>query len=341
MTSQTLSSGANATAISNLSSTVSSQGSTISSQGTSITNLQNSLASTNKTVTTKADSSSLSTLQSKVTSQGNTLTSQGNSITSLQNTVSDQAKTIATKADSSALNNYYTKTQADSATAGQISNFSASMVVGGRNLIAGTADLSGATIDGNFNGNNVATNTLPKSSSLNYVDLWDAVTANPVLGNTYVYSFYARAKSNGDTCVVYFYSPNTTTGAVSSQGATGTGSDGAMTFKLTTTMQRYWVVWTQGSNPAVKNVVTCRITADSSKDQQVWMSCPQLEEGNVPTAWSPAPEDVQSGTDANTTAINSLKTTVTNQGNSLSTQGSQSPNYQAPLATSRDAELTW
>ncbi|WP_343876786.1 DUF1983 domain-containing protein, partial [Tatumella punctata] len=60
---------------------------------------------------------------------------------------------------------------------------------------------------------------------------------------------------------------------------------------------------------------------NSTKDQQIWISCPQLEAGSVPSDWSPAPEDVQSGTDANAKAISNLSTTVTNQGNTLSSQG--------------------
>lgn len=79
--------GANATAISNLNSTVTTQGNTITSQGTNITKLTNDLTTLSGTVANKADSTALATLDSKVTTQGNTITSQGSNIVSLQNSV--------------------------------------------------------------------------------------------------------------------------------------------------------------------------------------------------------------------------------------------------------------
>lgn len=218
-----------------------------SANASDITSLKSSLATTNSNVANKADSSALQTLSQAVTSQGNTISSQGTALTNLTSTVTSQAKTLANKADTSALNNYYTKTQADAAAAGQISQFSANMAIGGRNLILGSADLSGGTHDGTYEGNAVITASKASTNSLNYVDLWDVNTIEPAMGSTYVYSFYAKAKSNGDTCVVYFYSPNTTTSATTSQGSVSSGSDGAATFTLTTEMRRYWVIWTQDS----------------------------------------------------------------------------------------------
>lgn len=79
--------GANATAISNLNSTVTTQGNTITSQGTNITKLTNDLTTLSGAVANKADSTALATLDSKVTTQGNTITSQGSNIVSLQNSV--------------------------------------------------------------------------------------------------------------------------------------------------------------------------------------------------------------------------------------------------------------
>lgn len=323
-----------ASAVSSLGNTVTSQGTTITSQGNAITTLTNNLATTNANVTKKADASAVSTLQTTVNNQGNTITSQGNAITQLQNTVTTQGNTLAQKADASALNNYYTRTQADTATAGQISAFSAAMVVGGRNLLANTATINNAgTTDGSFNGNRVATFTKPASNTNNYSDLSNPMTINPVTGDTYVYSFYARSLNDGDSMNCFFYSPNTTTSATTSQGKTSTSSDGQVTFTLSKTMTRYWVVWKQSATTTQKSVVMARINKDTTKDQQVWLSCPQLEAGNVPTDWSPAPEDVAAGTTANSSAISTLQTTVTNQGNTITSQGNSITSLQNSVSS--------
>ncbi|MFC6363761.1 hypothetical protein, partial [Tatumella punctata] len=219
-------------------------------------------------------------------------------ITQLNNTVSSQGAEIGKKVDTSALNNYYTKTQADQATAGQVSQFSSSLVIGGRNLITDTAKYGGQGTDaGTFNGNRVASFSKPASDNNAYLDCWNTGTANPAVEGEYIYSFYARALNNGDKITCYFYSPNTTISAEASSGAKSSGSDGGIDITLTTTMQRYWVRWKQGSVTTTKALVTARIQ-NSTKDQQIWISCPQLEAGSVPSDWSPAPEDVQSGTDA-------------------------------------------
>lgn len=98
-----------ASALSNLSTTVSQQGSTVTSQGTAITKLQNDLSSTKTDVSKKADSTALQTLQNTVTDQGKTLTSQGNAITALTGTVDTVKGDVAKKADATALNNLSTR----------------------------------------------------------------------------------------------------------------------------------------------------------------------------------------------------------------------------------------
>ncbi|MFC6363607.1 hypothetical protein ACFP73_16240, partial [Tatumella punctata] len=332
---------ADASTVSDLSSAVKSHGDEITSQGAAITTLQSNLSQTNKEVATKADASALTTLSNTVSRQGTVITSQGNAITQLNNTVSSQGTAISKKADASALNDYYTKSQADQATAGQVSQFSSSLVIGGRNLIANTATLHNAgTTDGSFNGNRVATIKKAKADAGNYVDLWNTNTINPVTGTTYVYSFYAKALHEGDYAQCYFYSPNTTVKAVSSQGTTTTGSDGGIQIKLSTTMQRYWIVWTQGATTTAKSIVSLRISKDSTKDQQVWLSCPQLEAGSVPSDWSPAPEDVQSGIDANAHAVSGLSSTVSQQGDKITSQGNAITSLQNNLAQTNKTVAT-
>lgn len=94
----------NATAISNLTTTVTQQGNTLTSQGTSITNLQNSLTTTNNTVATKADASALNTTNSNVTAIDGRVTTNSNNIATLQGSVTTINNALTTKADVSALN---------------------------------------------------------------------------------------------------------------------------------------------------------------------------------------------------------------------------------------------
>lgn len=100
---------ATASALSDLSTKVTKQGDTVSSQGTSITKLQNDLTSTKTDVSKKADSTAFQTLQNTVTDQGKTLTSQGNAITTLTGTVDTVKGDVAKKADATALNNLSTR----------------------------------------------------------------------------------------------------------------------------------------------------------------------------------------------------------------------------------------
>lgn len=78
---------ADASALKALENTVTQQGDTIKSQSTNITQLQNNLATTNANVAKKADTAALTSLQNTVTEQGKSLTSQSSSLTSLSSSV--------------------------------------------------------------------------------------------------------------------------------------------------------------------------------------------------------------------------------------------------------------
>lgn len=76
---------ANASALSDLSTTVSTQGNTITSQGAALTQLRNDLTTTQGNVDKKADSTALTALDSRVTSNEGAITSQANALTQLEN----------------------------------------------------------------------------------------------------------------------------------------------------------------------------------------------------------------------------------------------------------------
>ena len=126
---------ANATAVTTLDGKVTQQGKDITSQSTAQTALTNRVGVVEGQIATKADSSALQQLDSRVTVSEGKITSNTNAITSLNSSVTTLDGKVNTKADASALNNYYTKTQADTATAGQITKFQADLQVGTENLL--------------------------------------------------------------------------------------------------------------------------------------------------------------------------------------------------------------
>ncbi|MGQ8666969.1 hypothetical protein ACUTFS_28990, partial [Klebsiella pneumoniae] len=111
---------------------------------------------------------------------------------------------------------------------------------------------------------------------------------------------------------------NSTKKSVSSQGNTFTNSDGLCDFTLTTEWQRYWVKWTQSAGSGSKKLIVARINPGST-DQTVYLSSPKFERGNVPTAWSEAPEDNASAAAVNalTSRVDSAEGTLTSQGQAI------------------------
>ncbi|MDX4977970.1 phage tail protein [Klebsiella pneumoniae] len=90
-------------AISAVISNVSTVGDRVTSTSQSVTDLRNSLEQTNANLANKADAQALSTLSSTVTQQGDKIISQGNSITKLTNDLEAADANIAKKADQSAV----------------------------------------------------------------------------------------------------------------------------------------------------------------------------------------------------------------------------------------------
>lgn len=90
-------------AISAVTSNVSTVGDRVTSTSQSVTDLRNSLEQTNANLANKADAQALSTLQNTVSQQGDQITSQGNSITKLTNDLAKTNNNVSKKADQSAL----------------------------------------------------------------------------------------------------------------------------------------------------------------------------------------------------------------------------------------------
>ncbi|HEM8801742.1 TipJ family phage tail tip protein [Klebsiella michiganensis] len=281
---------ANSNAITGLQSTVSQQEDKLTSQGLSLTKLTNDLSATNANVNKKADASALQTLQNTITQQGGALTTQGSAIVSLENSLN-------------------------------------ALDVGGANQIPDSGSLVryGNVSTDKYNGNGVMAFTLKAGAA--YRDLISINLSAPVDGTEYVLSFYAKAAINGQKVRSHFYSPNSTKKAVSSQGNTFTNSDGLCDFTLTTEWQRYWVKWTQGAGTGSKKLIVARIQQGST-DQTVYLSSPKFERGNVPTAWSEAPED-----NASAAAVSALTSRVDSAEGVLTSQGQLLTSLQNGLTT--------
>ncbi|WP_343525527.1 TipJ family phage tail tip protein [Klebsiella michiganensis] len=281
---------ANSNAITGLQSTVSQQEDKLTSQGLSLTKLTNDLSATNANVNKKADASALQTLQNTITQQGGALTTQGSAIVSLENSLN-------------------------------------ALDVGGANHIPDSGSLVryGNVSTDKYNGNGVMAFTLKAGAA--YRDLISINLSAPVDGTEYVLSFYAKAAINGQKVRSHFYSPNSTKKAVSSQGNTFTNSDGLCDFTLTTEWQRYWVKWTQGAGTGSKKLIVARIQQGLT-DQTVYLSSPKFERGNVPTAWSEAPED-----NASAAAVSALTSRVDSAEGVLTSQGQLLTSLQNGLTT--------
>lgn len=145
----------------------------------------------------------------------------------------------------------------------------------GRNLIIGSH-----TIEQNY--------TYPSS---NCIDAFAGVTSQKLNAETYTMSFWAKSTSAGDVIRVHFYNPSNITHVVGSQGQVGANTDGLCDFTLSKTLTKYWATFTIPKNGNSKrSFIVPRMVAGAGKGT-VSVKWEKLEEGDVATDWSPAPED--------------------------------------------------
>lgn len=270
-----------------------------------------------------ANAQALSSLSASVTQNGKNITSQGSAITKLQSDVTQLGKDISGKADASALTNLE-------------NNFS-SLAVGGTNLIRNADTLEGWSsrhATETYLGDRVAYTRLAKGAS-GYTQL-DEQTLDVTGRTEFVFSFYAKGAYDGQEMASYFYNPSNTTTTETSQGVKGGAGDGKAVTKLTTAWARYWVKWVIPATSGTKRLIAARLESATSADKEVWLCRPQLETGTVMTDWSPSPDDAASGITANTSAINSLTSRVTNAEGQLTVQSQSITNLQNSLNTTNN-----
>lgn len=178
----------------------------------------------------------------------------------------------------------------------------ANVHIGGTNLVRGTANFSSgwawntkvATITDiidNFNvyhGTSAGTDT----ASNNYDVRFD--NALTVLPDTeYTLSFWVK----GSGTIYSHFFPSCVAHGINSDGKTTTAADGYITHTLKSDWERYWITWkTLPTATGLKNVLPCRQV--STAKSEVWLYGVKLEKGNIPTDWTPAPEDTQEQIDS-------------------------------------------
>lgn len=189
-----------------------------------------------------------------------------------------------------------------------------SLQIGGRNLLQGTHS-------------SAVSYTYPSSSS--YTDGWIVTSTVPLNGGTYTLSFWAKSTVNGDRARVHFYNPSNITSVTGSQGQKGTAADGLCDFVLSTTLTKYWVIYTiPESGDSTRDVILPRLYPGHGTGT-VTVKWEKLEEGNKATDWSPAPEDAA-------TSVKTTTVTIDTDGMEVSTGGTVNFNTSAFSITPPD-----
>lgn len=249
-----------------------------------------------------ASSSAISALDSKVTQQGNSITSQGSQITSLQNSVNNLNTTVNTKADSSALAtlNSQVTTLDNKVTAAStdITKLQASLndvSVGSVNLLANTA--ASKTIVGN-NAVNQVTGHYTFAGNKKLPQIVGAVDDSVSVSFDWVIT---GSNISGTFSPQFDSAPWTI------------GSNPRVTVSSANSKGRYKNIGKVNANWLTSTAGALGFRCDNLQGTLV-ISNLKLEKGNIPTDWSPAPEDISFDTSqfASANALNVLDAKVTN-----------------------------
>lgn len=119
----------------------------------------------------------------------------------------------------------------------------------------------------------------------------------PKIGSTYVASFWAKGSG---VFTAYFYGDNgylQVESTETSQEKTGISPDGYINFTLSGDWQRYWIKYKLKTEPASATSVAKHFLIRhiaNGKEEEIWLSGCQLEEGNIATNYSPNESDIES-----------------------------------------------
>lgn len=288
--------------------------STTESNAALIGAVQGQLTNLEGDVQQKADNSVVQQIDTRLVNLDGVVQANNSAVLLLQGRTTTLEGEMTNTVKTEALQNYYTKQQANDATAGQINEFNASLVIGGTNLLNNTMVLSNTS--DTYRGGKIyrQTRTASQSDCIDFI----VPVANLDAGD-YTLSF--DIKSSIDVPAMasnpsYFFAPNTTTKAVTSQGFTATNSDGRADKRVTTSWQRIWITWTQSSATDTKNLIINR-SFGIGVDYSVDIANIKFERGNKATAWTPADSDIQNELNANASTLAATNATVAQQGNQI------------------------
>lgn len=273
-----------------------------------VTTLTNTVNSVKQTANSNSSSiSSLTTTVSNVQTTANTAKSTANTAKSTADTANNTANTAKSTADS-ALSKVNTLTTTVTNQGSSITQLQGSITnkvwktditesinnlqVGGRNLLKGTHKTE-------------VTYTYPTSS---WADMGKWVTTVPLDADYYTLSFWAKSTKAGDRIRVYFYNPSDNVPYQASQGQTHMNGDGLCDFILSTTLTHYWVTYKLQTKGKTRNISIPRLFPGWGSGTLTF-KWEKVEEGTKATAWSPAPEDV----DSSISTVDNKVTTVSNQ----------------------------
>lgn len=207
------------------------------------------------------------------------------------NTAINDASTAKSNASTALSTANSAKSTADSAL-DSINN----LEIGGRNLLPGTRDFSGAdvntgdVISETYNGFPILYYDYTDGTSMTDILQWlNVIDVKP--STEYILSFYAKGTGQFRS---FFYGSTTGNGSpiassYNDEGSIGTSADELSYHSLTEDWKKHWVVWkTKPDASGLKNVIVARLVAGC----EIYICGVKMEEGNKPTDWTPAPEDV-------------------------------------------------
>ncbi|NAR50093.1 phage tail protein [Acinetobacter haemolyticus] len=329
---------ANASALSSLDSKVTQQGNTIQSISNQQTTLTNKMTVVEGQIATKAEANALNLLDSKVTTIDGKVATNTNNISSLTGRMTTVENGLSTKVEASTLNNYYTKTQTDSAIAGGITTYNASLKIGTANhaknskngeiftgfsgaVVTRTTGLSRDLLQGavnhpfrlKFTGGSQTTKTTPAISVGKLAEC--------------VLSF--KIKNEGPEPITFnwngFNHPVTGVGQapiyLKGKASVAVGEELEVAVHGCMRPDYEWLQF------------QIRVANLSYTEANVIITDIMLAEGNAQAAWTEPYQNVSDSISANATAIQNTETRVTNVEGAVTSQGSSITSINSSLDT--------
>lgn len=263
---------------------------------------------------------------------------------------------LGQKLEVSSFNEYKSTANSEFRKLSNLSTKVENMQVGGRNLLRGTLE---------FSNDGVSTNSMGyMSTSIRSVEddsagVYGMKSKHFESGKTTAYvSWYIPDCKNGETYTLsfwgkgtgepycFFYGPDgyirVKSYTLSTSSIEGSTSDGnthtAGGIKLTEEWQRYWVTWVLADSGGSTSTKYCLIRNDQGSDFRICGA--KFERGNVPTDWTPAPEDTEGEITTVRNVANSVKDTADSHEQKISSLESRKT-IRAVLYRHNKTEADW